>query len=391
MTHVAGPADKLDVEHGARRAIFATTMRMALVWTAGVLLGLHACGSEVEKPPIPVDVAAEGLSDPGRADEGVADLLGLDDGKPPTLDTAEDSSSDGAADVASPPDSACQGSYLDPVAAAHLATDDLVEASGIVAARRDPDILWLHNDSGDAARLFAVSTGGELLVELNLPGVAAYDFEDVAAAPCPDPSGPCLWVGDVGNNLKDRSELPIYVVPEPEVDGVAVSLEATNMWTYTVRYPGGPVDCEALVVRGDGQKLWLFEKTQGDARVYGTPDPMTTDGVMDLMVVATMASPGFNVPYGLMITAGDSHASGTRIALRLYTGTWEYRLDTPWDLASLGSVAPLLVAVGPLEEGQGEAVAYDAPGTGIWTVSEDTAGVGYQPLHHYGCAATNSP
>ena len=44
-----------------------------------------------------------------------------------------------------------------------------------------------------------------------------------------------------------------------------------------------------------------------------------------------------------------------------------------------------MAAFGPLEELQGEAVAYDAPGTGLWTLSEDPGGVGGQPLHHYGC------
>ena len=40
---------------------------------------------------------------------------------------------------------------------------------------------------------------------------------------------------------------------------------------------------------------------------------------------------------------------------------------------------------GPLSEPQGEAIAYDASGTGLWTVSEDPEGEEPQPLHHFRC------
>ena len=39
-----------------------------------------------------------------------------------------------------------------------------------------------------------------------------------------------------------------------------------------------------------------------------------------------MTSPGIALKYGRMITGADLHPSGTRVAIRTYTGVFEYRL-----------------------------------------------------------------
>jgi len=102
--------------------------------------------------------------------------------------------------------------------------------------------------------------------------------------------------------------------------------------------------------------------------------------------VAEVSSPGIGaVPLGRMITGADLHPSGQRLVLRTYVGVHEYVLEAPSALASLVIVPPTLVALGPLSEPQGEAVAYDGTGSGLFTVSEDPDGAPHQPLHHYPC------
>jgi hypothetical protein len=39
---------------------------------------------------------------------------------------------------------------------------EIPEASGLAVSRRDPGLLWSHNDSGNAAVLFALDTAGTL-------------------------------------------------------------------------------------------------------------------------------------------------------------------------------------------------------------------------------------
>jgi hypothetical protein len=111
----------------------------------------------------------------------------------------------------------CTGSLPAPVAIS-IVNGAVVEASGIVASPTTPGLLWLHNDSGDDAQLYAVATDGPFLGTVMLPGVTAIDLEDLAAGPCPDGSGACLWVADVGDNDNTRATVAVYAAAEPAVD-----------------------------------------------------------------------------------------------------------------------------------------------------------------------------
>jgi hypothetical protein len=72
--------------------------------------------------------------------------------------------------------------------------------------------------------------------------------------------------------------------------------------------------------------------------------------------------------------------------VRTYSGLAEYRLAGPAALERLDLLTPSRVeSVGPLAEPQGEAIAYDGSGRGLWTVSEDPLGRGEVPLHPHGC------
>ena len=54
------------------------------------------------------------------------------------------------------------------------------EASGIAASRTNPNVLWVHNDSGDSARVFAIHIDGTLLGTYSLSGASATDWEDIS-------------------------------------------------------------------------------------------------------------------------------------------------------------------------------------------------------------------
>src|SRR4051812_26592257 len=57
----------------------------------------------------------------------------------------------------------------------------LREISGLAASRTHPDVLWVHNDGGNAARLYAIGKRGSLLATFDIAGVANTDWEDIAA------------------------------------------------------------------------------------------------------------------------------------------------------------------------------------------------------------------
>ena len=43
----------------------------------------------------------------------------------------------------------------------NVASSQLTEISGVAASQQNDHVLWVHNDSGDTARLFAMSTEGD--------------------------------------------------------------------------------------------------------------------------------------------------------------------------------------------------------------------------------------
>src|SRR5206468_8997829 len=84
------------------------------------------------------------------------------------------------------------------------------EVSGIVASRRHPGVFWVHNDSGNAAALFAVRRDGSLVREYAVKA-PSLDWEDIAV----DDAGH-LYLGDIGNNAGLLPIRTIYEIDEPD-------------------------------------------------------------------------------------------------------------------------------------------------------------------------------
>ncbi len=131
--------------------------------------------------------------------------------------------------------------------AARIASGEIRECSGLAASRRHPGIFWTHNDSGDTARLFAIRADGSLAATCAVEGAGAMDWEDIAL----DDQG-FLYVADIGNNRRDRKDLRIYKIKEPDAlaDGTLPVAE-----TIDVAYPDGNFNSEALCVDAAGELL----------------------------------------------------------------------------------------------------------------------------------------
>src|SRR5206468_183531 len=107
--------------------------------------------------------------------------------------------------------------YAAPTRTGTVTAPALTELSGIAASRANPGVLYVHNDSGDTARFFAIDQAGALLAEFDLPGVTAVDWEDIAVGPCGAGGGSCVYLGDIGDNNLTRSDYAVYRVREPSV------------------------------------------------------------------------------------------------------------------------------------------------------------------------------
>ena len=108
---------------------------------------------------------------------------------------------------------------------------EISEMSGIGCSRAHPGVYWVHNDSGDSPRLFAIDGSGSVVIPSSLSGRYAanktergkklwpglnvesakhVDWEDITLA-----DGK-LYIADTGNNSNNRQDLVVYQLKEPD-------------------------------------------------------------------------------------------------------------------------------------------------------------------------------
>jgi hypothetical protein len=247
---------------------------------------------------------------------------------------------------------ACMLGPLTPAAAGEraevlLRIDDprVVESSGLVASRRHPGVLWTHNDSGDAARLFAVGRDGRVLATLRLAGVPARDWEALALGR-DDRGAPALFVGDIGDNQGTWPWVTVYRVAEPaRLRDATVPAER-----FRLRYPDSPRDAEALLVDPRDNRLYVASKDQAGGGLYRAPAALRGDRVNLLGRVGRVPP---------LVTDGAFSPDGRTLVLRDYQAAHLYA-------ASGGRLATVRLPLQP----QGESIAFSADGRSLLAGSE---------------------
>ncbi len=145
------------------------------------------------------------------------------------------------------------------------------EASGMALSGLRADHVWIHNDSGDTARLFLVGLNGITHSLVQLDDAMPFDWEDMCSF---EKDGiPWLLVADVGDNDQRRGSgagrggppacrlLLIRELPLPDA-----SERKTHRWkvhaTIEFAYEDGPRDCEGVGVDSQGDQILLVSKSQ---------------------------------------------------------------------------------------------------------------------------------
>lgn len=244
-----------------------------------------------------------------------------------------------------------------PAAKAGEVPPELPELSGLAASRLHPGRFYAHNDSGHGFTLFALATSGEVVGEWTLDGASPQDLEDLAVGPCaPDAVDSCIYLADIGDNLRRRGEVRVHRLAEPETlerDG------ARTVETFTFRYSDGARDAEALVVHPRSAELSVISKEPG---TLGALYPL------GLFVAGETREaprgPTLSLARGEdgQVTGADLHPSGERLLVRTYGHAYEARLAEAPDTRALAEVP--LVEVPSGAQPQSEAIAYFADGEG---------------------------
>lgn len=182
---------------------------------------------------------------------------------------------------------------------------ELRELSGLASSRQNAGWLWMHNDAGAGAYLYAVDPQRRLRVRLRVTNALARDWEDLALGPGPD-GRDWLFIADTGQNRRKSKKSQkrsivgpcIWVLPEP-VLGKDVALAPAPDRDATVPIARSapatrlrlvfptkqPPDVEALFLYADGKTIGLVTKrASGKSRVYAARLPERFGAERDLAV-----------------------------------------------------------------------------------------------------------
>lgn len=249
-----------------------------------------------------------------------------------------------------------------------------LELSGIVRSKSNKNVFWIHNDSGDQPRVFAIDSMGKFYQSdryknyegITIAGATDVDWEDITM----DNKGN-LVIADVGNNGNDRKDLVLYVVPEPS----PVASNTTFLKKLFFKYPDQKVfdktdfnyDCEAVFF-ADG-KFHFLSKDRMDTytRLYRM-DQEKTDEVNTLTLLDR-----FNA--GGKVTAADASEDGNRLVLITYNTIWMFERTSPTGSYFNGNIWWL-----PVTAPQIEAVCFKDDKT-LWLLDEEAAAIAEVPLN----------
>ncbi|MEP7273184.1 MAG: hypothetical protein ABI882_16915, partial [Acidobacteriota bacterium] len=167
----------------------------------------------------------------------------------------------------------------------------LNEISGITSSLRSDDVWWVHNDSDDLPRIFAVNSRGRVLAEFRVPGAVNEDWEDIANGPAAD-SSPALYIADIGDNFLRRDFVVIYRVKEPDTSNATDPAETGTVESFQLKYPDGRHNAEALIVDPESGRFYVITKTDSKAcQVFRSPLPLKLGEMMTFEPVTGAAGP----------------------------------------------------------------------------------------------------
>ncbi|TDO22528.1 hypothetical protein [Pedobacter duraquae] len=249
-----------------------------------------------------------------------------------------------------------------------------LELSGIVRSKSDKNVFWVHNDSADLPRVFAIDSLGQFYQSaryrnyegITIAGATNVDWEDITM----DNKGN-LVIADVGNNYNDRKDLVLYVVPEPS----PIASNTTFLKKLFLKYPDQKTftdkkdfnyDCEAVFF-ADGRFQMLSKDRADTFTRHYRMDTERTDEVNTLTLLDQ-----FNI--GGKVTAADASEDGNRLVVITYTAIWMFERTSPTGSYFNGNIWWL-----PVKAPQIESVCFKDDKT-LWLLDEEAAALFEVPV-----------
>jgi len=257
--------------------------------------------------------------------------------------------------------------FAEPWITGRLTERQADEVSGLAVSRANPGVLWVHNDHGGDNLLFAFDRTGELVGTFEIEGARNRDWEDLALGP-----GGMLYIGDLGDNDRERDSVMVYRLPEPDlnrVDDPDDPVRVDQVETFELIYEDGQAhNAEALLVDPLSGVLTVITRRGSDDEltlVFEAGPALTREQPILLRLTASQADlPALD----RTVTGADLSPDGTALVVRSRageSGVWRRPQGAPLSDAFLGPVCPC-----PLVAGNVGAVAWSPDGRGFYQIPE---------------------
>jgi hypothetical protein len=244
---------------------------------------------------------------------------------------------------------------------------DLTEISGIAASQVHDGLFYVHNDSGDSSRFFAVNEKGSVNATYYFSGDPAVkggvtDCEDIAVGAGPVSGRSYIYLADIGDNNATRTSTKIFRFEEP----TTISNNTIAASTFNIKYPDGPRDAETIMVDNKDRLIYIVTKREDNIRIYTLSLDVAPNQTYTLQYRNAIHIPG--VAQANWVVAGDISADGNKVLIKTYEKVfyWERNAgEHIWEtLARVPKELPYTV------DGISEAIALNKNSTYYYTVPE---------------------
>lgn len=224
-----------------------------------------------------------------------------------------------------------------------IASDRLVECSGIDVSMIRDDLLWAINDSGDGPYLYALGIDGRDRGRVRIAGAVNRDWEDLATFQWQGRA--MILVADTGDNRERYGTYRLYIVEEPRLSGERFdpSAVADVAWTVAFTYPNHGHDAEAVTVDPTGGQILILTKRDTPLLLFSLPlkpaamdDPLMARRIASIDQIPPPTANDLLYPYGRFRsqpTAMDLSPDGLKMVVLTYKHAYVFLRapDDAWE------------------------------------------------------------
>lgn len=259
--------------------------------------------------------------------------------------------------------------------ATHKVKDkQLDEISGIAASRVNAGLYYVHNDSGGKSEVYVLDGKGKTRHTLILPYFVNRDWEDIAVGPGPEPDVSYVYVGEIGDNKAQYSNIVLYRFREPDLSKVIkkkpTSSEIADISAVSIMFEDGARDCETLMIDPANGDVYLVSKREQKVGLYQIKAPLADAGI-------NVARRILDLDFALAV-GGDISPQRDKVIIKTYEKVYCWSLEPGQGIKDALSQPPTELPY--VIEPQGEAICWSADGKKYFTLSEKAKKT---PLYFY--------